>query len=536
MFHKCLTRKAKHLSFPSASFTMASLKQVALALLAVSSFAAASPYDKRSVLANRATCNIQKRRMLFTACSSVCLTNVLIDASHKSAHAKKPRKSMMPGQSMSNLGTLSNPPLPKYLGPAGPDGLPPWGNRTVNNTNPYEDTPDTGVTRYYQFHIENITVAPDGVPTEGLVVNGQYPGPMIEANWGDWIEVNVMNHLDEGTTMHWHGMLQKESQWFDGVPGVQQCPISPGVNQSLTYRFRADLYGTTWYHSHYSAQYSSGLTGPMVVYGPKNIEDDIDLGPVFVQDWYHQTYQELLEYVIGQNVSTYEPPPYAPPNPPGVPFGAQDPNLSNNLINGRNYFPCNNTYCEPDHAITKFRFQSGKNMRLRLINAGSEAGQQFSIDNHNFSVVTNDMVPIQPFEASSITLSVGQRADIIVPAIGKPTDAVFMRSAACSTDPGNSPQAVAAIYYEHADTHKLPTTNNPEFQQCGVPDLESGTGFPWYPIAPGEPTTTIVINITAASNGTNLLWTMNNSTYHADFDLPTLLGAKIGMDNFAPNQ
>jgi FtsP/CotA-like multicopper oxidase with cupredoxin domain len=40
---------------------------------------------------------------------------------------------------------------------------------------------------------------------------------------------------------------------MDGVPGVQQCPIPPGG--SFTYSFLADLYGTSWYHSHYSAQY-----------------------------------------------------------------------------------------------------------------------------------------------------------------------------------------------------------------------------------------------------------------------------------------
>lgn len=58
--------------------------------------------------------------------------------------------------------------------------------------------------------------------------------------------MTVHNQLDEGTSLHWHGLLQNETPWFDGVPGVQQCPIAPGA--SFTYRFRADLYGTTWWH------------------------------------------------------------------------------------------------------------------------------------------------------------------------------------------------------------------------------------------------------------------------------------------------
>lgn len=51
-----------------------------------------------------------------------------------------------------------------------------------------------------------------------------------------------------------------------------------------SYRFRADLYGTSWYHSHYSAQYAGGLFGPMIIHGPSNYDYDIDLGPVLLSD------------------------------------------------------------------------------------------------------------------------------------------------------------------------------------------------------------------------------------------------------------
>lgn len=51
-----------------------------------------------------------------------------------------------------------------------------------------------------------------------------------------------------------------------------------------SYRFKADLYGTSWYHSHYSAQYTGGLLGPMIVHGPNHYSYDIDLGPVMISD------------------------------------------------------------------------------------------------------------------------------------------------------------------------------------------------------------------------------------------------------------
>ena len=78
-----------------------------------------------------------------------------------------------------------------------------------------------------------------------------------------------------------------------------------------SYRFKADLYGTSWYHSHYSAQYAGGLLGPMIIHGPTNYNYDIDLGPVLLSDcgcympnWsrsanrlpdYHKDYFEIVE-------------------------------------------------------------------------------------------------------------------------------------------------------------------------------------------------------------------------------------------------
>jgi FtsP/CotA-like multicopper oxidase with cupredoxin domain len=88
---------------------------------------------------------------------------------------------------------------------------------------------------------------------------------------------------------------------MDGVPGVQQCPIPPGG--VFTYTFTADLYGTSWYHSHYTAQYASGLFGPMVIYGPNATAYDIDVGPVLLTDHFHDTYEDLLPKIVTTNIN-----------------------------------------------------------------------------------------------------------------------------------------------------------------------------------------------------------------------------------------
>jgi hypothetical protein len=146
---------------------------------------------------------------------------------------------------------LTNNPLPAGF---------PWGFLTAAGSDPYTQAPNTGIIRNYDFTVTRGQISPDGYLQDVILVNNQFPGPTIEANWGDVIQVTIHNKLtgpEEGTAFHWHGMLQKETPWYDGVPGVQQCPIAPG--DSFTYQFRASLYGTSWYHSHYSAQYSGKL-------------------------------------------------------------------------------------------------------------------------------------------------------------------------------------------------------------------------------------------------------------------------------------
>ena len=139
---------------------------------------------------------------------------------------------------VSELGTLNAKTFPAFLtnNPL-PNGFP-WSTDTAFNTNYYTSSPSTGVTRSYTFNVSRLTLQPDGFSKDMIVVNGAFPGPTIEANWGDWIEVVVHNNLpNEGTAMHWHGLLQTQTPWFDGVPSVMQCPIAPG--STFTYKFRA---------------------------------------------------------------------------------------------------------------------------------------------------------------------------------------------------------------------------------------------------------------------------------------------------------
>ncbi|TVU13691.1 hypothetical protein EJB05_37111 [Eragrostis curvula] len=82
-------------------------------------------------------------------------------------------------------------------------------------------------------------------------VNGQLPGPTIEAREGDTVVVHLINTSPYNMTIHWHGIFQRGTPWADGPDMVTQCPVQPGAN--YTYRFNViGQEGTLWWHAHIS--------------------------------------------------------------------------------------------------------------------------------------------------------------------------------------------------------------------------------------------------------------------------------------------
>ena len=253
-------------------------------------------------------------------------------------------------------------------------------------------------------------------------MNNQFPGPAVEANWGDWIELVVYNNITEpedGTSIHLHGLRYHGTQYFDGVPGISQCPIAPGA--SFTYRIRADKYGSSWWHSHYSAHYVAGLFGPLIIYGPLHVAYDVDIGPVMLGDWCQKNYSDLLAGVAG---SSSDGDIYVP-------------HSDNSLINGRN--PLNWSANAASVALNQthgsgllqramFAFRRGKTHRLRLMNTGAAGNINFSIDQHRLIVIANDFTPLVPYKVDYVPLAVGQRTDVLVEAVDFPEETYWMRS------------------------------------------------------------------------------------------------------------
>ncbi|KAI0803786.1 multicopper oxidase-domain-containing protein [Xylaria sp. FL0064] len=428
----------------------------------------------------------------------------------------------------SSWGTFQVPALPKWIASNSSKSYVtiPWGDRTSGGSNPYTQAPHTYITRKYDFNISRGVIAPDGYEKSVILVNGQFPGPLIEANWGDYIEVTVHNNIvsgpPEGTAIHWHGFLQSGTPWEDGTPGVSQCPVAPG--KSTKYKMRAELYGTSWYHSHYSAQYSGGLFGPIVVYGPRNVQYDVDLGPIMVNDWWHEDYYTTVEKVMA----------------PG--FGGRIYS-DNNLINGRMNFDCskvaagNTAKCTNNAGLSKFKFQHGKTHRLRFINTGSEGVERISIDDHVMTVMANDFVEIEPYDTKVVTVGIGQRVDVVIEATGNKNSAYWLRANITSCSTVNQPYAMAAIYYDKADTAAAPTSapwDVPDPGTCANDDL--AITKPYYPMALPEASWTQNMDIGTFKNATgNFLWTFGGVSARVDYNDPTLLQVKNNDFQFDPD-
>ncbi|KAI5927453.1 multicopper oxidase [Camillea tinctor] len=365
-----------------------------------------------------------------------------------------------------------------------------WGDYSLS-TNWYDEAPNTGVVREYWLELTNSTAAPDGVDRMVLSVNGSVPGPTIFADWGDTVVVHVHNGLENnGTSIHWHGIRQNYTNEADGVASITQCPAAPG--ETITYRWRATQYGTTWYHSHFALQAQNGVVGGVVINGPATAPYDEDKGIVFLTDWFHQTSDSLYAQASSSG----------PPTPP------------NGLINGTN------TYEDGGSRLTT-TFEAGKRYRLRLVNGAMDNHFKFSIDNHTLTVIASDLVPIVPYQTETVALGIGQRYDVIVEANQTPGN-YWMRSIpqlTCGSN-GNTLDIKGIINY---DTVELadPTTSMWQYtDDCNDESLSNLV--PYVAIDAEVASVEEVMDVGLSTVEGFFKWTINSNTFLSDWAEPTL--------------
>lgn len=343
-----------------------------------------------------------------------------------------------------------------------------------------------------------------------------YDPPLLiqHTDWGDYIQVTVTNMMQaNGTSTHWHGIRQFNTNLYDGVNGITQCPLAPG--QSQTYTFQATQFGTSWYHSHYSNQYGDGLVGTILIDGPASTNYDIDNGVLPVTDWYYQT-----SFQVGDEFTA------------ALQRGGPGPGGDNILINGTNKNTINGAGTYATTQVAK-----NKKHRIRLVNTSVDNAIRVSIDSHTMQIVTSDFVPVKPLSVTSVVLAIGQRYDVIVTA-NQAVGNYWIRAnveLACAS--ANSGAGLAILSYAGAAIANPTTSAWSAVANCQAPSPLT----PWVINNVGSvdafkaQVTSLNVDIgpSVTTNGQNIvLWGINMTAIQVQWDKPTISYAMQGDTNY----
>ncbi|KAF8728583.1 hypothetical protein HU200_017848 [Digitaria exilis] len=222
-----------------------------------------------------------------------------------------------------------------------------------------------------------------GVSQQGILINGQFPGPTIECQTNDNLIINIRNSLPDPFLLPWDGLQQRKNSWQDGVSGTS-CPIPPG--QNFTYHMQAkDQIGSFFYFPSLAFHKAAGGFGAIRIHSrpliPVPFPTPEDEYTVLIGDWYtagHKALQDLLD--SGKEL----------PSPDGI------------LINGKR-----------NSNGADFTVEQGKTYRLRISNVGIQNTLNILIQGHNMTLVEVEGTHTVQNSYSSIDVHVGQSLSVL---------------------------------------------------------------------------------------------------------------------------
>ncbi|XP_050214218.1 laccase-17 [Mercurialis annua] len=292
--------------------------------------------------------------------------------------------------------------------------------------------PAFGITRHYKFDIklQNVTRL---CHTKSIVtVNGKFPGPRIIAREGDNLLINVVNHVQNNISLHWHGIRQLRSGWADGPAYITQCPIQSG--QSYVYNYTiVGQRGTLWWHAHISWLRST-LHGPIIILPklgvPYPFPKPYKQVPIIFGEWFNTD----TEAIINQALQT-----------------GGGPNVSDAYtING---LPGPLYNCSAKDTF-KLKVKPGKTYMLRLINAALNDELFFSIANHTLTIVDADAVYVKPFQTKILLIAPGQTSNVLLKTKPKnPNAKFFMTARPYATGQGTFDNSTVAAILEYESSN-----------------------------------------------------------------------------------
>ncbi|XP_007026109.2 PREDICTED: L-ascorbate oxidase homolog [Theobroma cacao] len=246
----------------------------------------------------------------------------------------------------------------------------------VNGENPY---------RYITWKVTYGDIYPLGVKQQGILINGQFPGPQIDAVTNDNLIISVYNYLNEPFLISWNGVQQRRNSWQDGVFGTN-CPIRPGKNFTYVLQVK-DQIGSFFYFPSLLFHKAAGGYGGIRIWSRPKIPVPFPTPAgdftVLAGDWYkrnHYVLRRLLD--SGRNL----------PFPDGL------------LINGRGW----NGYT--------FTVDPGRTYRFRVSNVGLTTSINFRIQGHNLKLIEVEGSHTLQNTYSSFDIHLGQSCSFLVTA------------------------------------------------------------------------------------------------------------------------
>ena len=239
-------------------------------------------------------------------------------------------------------------------------------------------------------------------------INGNFWGPTLFINKGETVHMNVLNKLNDSTTIHWHGMHLPAV--MDGGP---HQVIPPGTLWQPFWEVKNQA-GTYWYHPHLHEMTTEHLT--------KGIG-----GFMIVRD------AEEAALALPRT------------------YGVDDIPL---MVSSRRY-DANNQFVFTNVAYGDYLLTNGTSnaqislpkqyVRLRILNAETERGYDLGFsDNRTFYIIGNDGGLLgAPVAVTRVKLMVGERVEILVnlgnDAVGATLDLKAYNSGQAFGFPGGEP-------------------------------------------------------------------------------------------------
>lgn len=219
-----------------------------------------------------------------------------------------------------------------------------------------------------------------------LTYNGSVPGPTLRLRPGDTLRITLKNELDQATNLHTHGLHVSPEGNSDNV----FLMIEPG--QSFTYEYKIPANhpsGTFWYHPHHHGNVAPQVFGGMA--GAIIIDDAIDDSSAF-----NATTERILVLADPRI---------------GTTSAVLDATTTDKQQGREGDVIVVNGQLQPQLAA-----QSGTIERWRIVNASASRYYRLSVDSPELFLLGTDQGRFTaPLKVSDVTLTPGQRAEVLVP-------------------------------------------------------------------------------------------------------------------------